>query len=135
MSIATDFEENLRANNMGSAGSPGTAIPGWTPYIGLMTVAMNEAGTGGTEASYAGYARVSPTFGAPAQVGGVATRAASANADFAAPASSQTFVQLVYFDALTGGNPRKLVPLDPPVVVPAGQVPRLVAGQVTVGEA
>jgi len=85
-----------------------------TVYAGLITaITSAEAGTV-TEASYAGYARVAITFGAPGAALGGRQITNSAAVTFAAKtdAGSVTVVAVGVWDALTVGNLSDIIPLD-----------------------
>lgn len=85
-----------------------------TVYAGLLTAVTDaEAGTV-TEASFAGYARVAITFGAPASALGGRQITNSSPVTFAAKtdAGSATIVAVGVYDALTVGNLMDVIPLD-----------------------
>src|SRR3990172_8620760 len=85
-----------------------------TVFAGLLTAVTDaEAGTV-TEASYAGYARVAITFGAPGAALGGRQITNSAAVTFAAKtdAGSVTIVAVGIFDAATVGNLSDITPLD-----------------------
>ena len=92
-----------------------------TVYAGLLTAVTGaEAGTV-TEASYAGYARVAITFGAPgAGVGGRQITNSGA-VTFAAKSDAGTVVIVAVgiYDAISAGNLTDIIPLDgaDPIVV------------------
>lgn len=85
-----------------------------TVYAGLLTAITDaEAGTV-TEASYAGYARVAITFGAPGAGLGGRQITNSSPVTFAAKtdAGTVTIIAVGIYDASTGGNLTDIIPLD-----------------------
>jgi len=85
-----------------------------TVYAGLLTAVTGaEAGTV-TEASFAGYARVAITFGAPGSALGGRQITNSSPVTFAAKSDvgSATIVAVGVYDALTVGNLMDIIPLD-----------------------
>ncbi|MCA3717451.1 MAG: hypothetical protein IM674_04275 [Brevundimonas sp.] len=129
MSSFTDYSENAILNWLrGSANMPAAV----SPRIALFTVAPNEAGTGGTEVSGAGYARVAATFGSPSG----ATISNTAAVDYGtAGAAWGTVVAAGIYDAATAGNllavqnlvtPRVIANADP-VSFPIGSLTFVVA--------
>ena len=90
------------------------STPPATVFAALLTAITDaEAGTV-TEATYAGYARVAITFGAPGAALGGRQTTNSAAVTFAAKtdAGSVTVVAVGIFDAATVGNLSDIIPLD-----------------------
>jgi hypothetical protein len=98
-----------------------------TAYVGLLTaITSAEAGTV-TEASYAGYARQAPGFGASTD--GVTTNAAQINFP-AVAGSSVTVVGIAIFDASTAGS-AIIVKAITSVTFNVGDIPRINAAALT----
>lgn len=104
-----------------------------TPYIGAFTAAPSDS-TAGTEASYAGYARVSAAskWAAPAS----SQVASNAQVLFAAntSGSSVTIVALGLFNASTSGNLLRYQVLDTPLIVANGDQINLPSGSIVFTE-
>jgi hypothetical protein len=122
MSLSNYFETAiinwLRGTTMPAA--PGTL------YVGLFTADPGEAG-GGTEASYAGYARQALSLSAPPSPvsnTGVVSFPAVAG-------STQTFVAAALFDAATGGNQLAYDNAMTDKAVAVGDIPEFAAGAFT----
>src|SRR4030095_10664706 len=98
MPVLPDIFENAALNHFfrNTNQTPPTTI-----YIGLMTVAPNEDGTGGTEVSGGSYARQPITFGAPAA--GQASNSAQISFPVAT-ANWGTIVGSSLHTALSGGG-------------------------------
>lgn len=114
-----------------------------TVYVALFSVAPLN-GTGGTEATGSGYARVATTnnqtnwpastgTGTPAsKSNGVVVQFAPATGNWS---SSANMVAWGLFDALSGGNMLYYAPLGTPAPVLSGQDPTFQIGQLAVNEA
>jgi hypothetical protein len=85
-----------------------------TVYAALLTAITDEEAGTVTEASYAGYARVAITFGAPGAGQGGRQISNSAKVTFGkkTDAGSQTFIGIGIYDAAAAGNLLGVIPLD-----------------------
>jgi hypothetical protein len=98
MPVLTDIFENSVINTYLRAQA---FTPPATIYVGLLTAAPNEDGTGGTEVSGGSYARQPLTLGAPAA--GQASN--SAQVSFPAPTANWgTIIGSGIYTALSGGS-------------------------------
>jgi hypothetical protein len=106
-------------------------VPPGTWYVGLYTAMPNDDGTGGTECSGGGYARVAVTNNLanwPAASGG--TKANANTIQFpTATLGWGTVVGFGLFTASSGGTPQLADELTTPRPVLAGDDPRFLAGE------
>lgn len=106
-----------------------------TVYVGLFTASTTDAGTLTNELSGDGYARQAATFGAPAQVGGSAQVANTAEILF--PEATGAWSEATHFavvDAETAGNVLYHEALDTPRTAGIGDQIRFQVGALTVSE-
>ncbi len=123
---ATDYLETKILNLLRgiSATAPGTV------YLGLYLNSPGEAG-GGTEVSYAGYARKPVVLSAPAAMsGGIGVQNVEEITYATTPSAVGSVTHLGLLDSLTGGNMLCYAELTEPLVLGAGEAPVLVAGEV-----
>ncbi len=117
----------------------GTDHVAWTPYIGIFTTLPTDDDAAGVEASYSGYARQAPTFGAPGdvlEVNGAQAVQPDAEVVFPAVPADEDWEGFGIWDAVSGGNLRRIASTSTPEggTIPAGQSLRLPAGTCAVIE-
>lgn len=101
-----------------------------TVYVGLSTTTPVAAGTGATEPSGNGYARVSGTTWATASGGATSNSAAISFAK--ATGSWGTVTYVVAYDASTAGNMLWFAPLGASKSIAADDTPSFATGSITV---
>ncbi|MGE0347325.1 MAG: hypothetical protein AB7N73_14505 [Gemmatimonadales bacterium] len=107
----------------------GSNAAAFTPYIGLLTAVTNVLTGAVTETSYTSYARQAVTFGAPSTVGGKRKIANSAPVVFpVSTGGTPTITHFGIYDAVSGGNLRKVVALAASRVINLTDPPTFAAG-------
>lgn len=127
MGGAHDSRERAIADSQFGGGATSWAPATW--YIGLSTTQPNEDGSGFTEPSGNGYARVPMTnnttnWPAATTVGGTTTKSNGAKITYPNPTGG--WGQVIYwgaFTASTGGTPEYSNPLDAPISPRSGNSP------------
>ena len=110
----------------------------WPAYAEMLdTLPSDDAGTGAAPVAYSGYARQGPgSFSAPA-AGPSGSRQIQNDADvvFPAWAAGGTVAGLAYYDAVSGGNFKRLgVIAGAPITIAPGETPRFPVGSITIIE-
>lgn len=124
---AHSSRERAIADSQFGGGSTSWAPATW--YLGLSIAAANDDGTGFSEPSGLGYARVAITnngtnFPAATTVGGLTQKVNGAKFTFGNPSGTWGLMGWYgFFLALTGGTPEYSNPLDAPITVRSGNTP------------
>ena len=110
----------------------GTSMAGITPKIAFYN---GDPAASGTEFSGSGYARLSVTFGAPAQdpeTGDEVIKNTAPPFSASTTANTGTLTHIAVMDALTGGNVFAILPLPNSITVKKNQTVGFVAGQLKI---
>lgn len=130
MPTKTTLDADAHLNTM-----RGTNATAFTPYVGLLTAVTDLLAGTVTETTYGSYARQAVTFAAPSTVGGKRQVANSAAVVFPVSSSgTPTITHVGIYDAVTGGNLRKVIPLASARTLNLTDPPTIAAGELTYSE-